>query len=94
MSTPGTLPDEEQKRLTAQILSLIRAAYGEDAQFALAIAKVVVSDGVSGLAVYSSGSTADAKQLASLFALAATHTPRAELRRLAVETGDPDGPKQ
>lgn len=94
MSVPGTLPDDVQARFTAQILSLVRAAYGEDAQFALAVGKVVVYEGTQGIALWSSGSTTDPEILASMFKLAAERTPRAEVRRMAIETGDADGPKQ
>lgn len=94
MPVPGTLSDEDQAKLTAQIMSLVRAAYGEDAQFGLAVAKMVSHEGDSGMALWSFGSTPNPKQLRGLFTLAAAHAPRATHRLLAIEDGNPAGPKQ
>jgi hypothetical protein len=96
-SAPGTLPDDAQKRLSAQVLSLVRAAYGEDAHFGLAVAKFGPSrtnNEAVGLAIYTAGSTSEPQQLAALFSLAAEQMGKAQVRLLAVDDGNPEGPKQ
>lgn len=88
---PGALDDEAQTKFTAQILSLVRAYYGEDAQFALAVVKHVTKVGmIDGAAFYLSGSTQRADILQSIFKVAAHSLKDAPIRKLAVEEGEPE----
>lgn len=87
---PGTLSNEEQKKLMTQVLALIRAAYGEDAQCALAVLKYVKLGDHHGLAMFTMGSTNDPKSLEAAFTIAAQSVTTASIRKLAIETGDPE----
>jgi hypothetical protein len=86
---PGVLSDEQQTRLMSQVLSLVRAAYGENAQVALAVLKYVEQDGMTGLALYPMGSTQDPEALATAFEMAAESLKNSPVRMLSIETGDP-----
>lgn len=93
MQAPGTLSDEQQVRFNAQLLSLVRGFYGEDAQYALAVLKFIPNEGAGGIALYTMGSTDSEANLQRAFMLAADSMLRARMRKLAMEEGEPDSAK-
>ena len=91
---PFVLNDTDQSLFAAQLLCLIRSYYGEKAQYALSVVvPVIKEDEPTGAAFYASGSTDEPEVIRALFNMGAEQMRHAEIRKIAIEDGEPGGAK-
>lgn len=83
-AAPGTLDADGQRRLMAQIVQLVRASFGTDAQLALTVMREIGIGEHRHLAVYSMGTVTE-ESLAWMFRTAAQHLPESTMRALSIE---------
>ena len=82
---PGTLDDDSQRRLMAQVVQLVQEAFGDDAQMAMTVMRWIEGER-EGLAIYTMGTTPDPKRLQTMLTLAAKNLKHrtGEMRTLDV----------
>lgn len=83
-AAPGTLTPEAQRRLMAQIIQLVRASFGDDAQLAMTVMREIQCGDHRHLAVYSMGTVTE-DSLGWMFRMAAENLPQAQMRALVIE---------
>lgn len=91
---PGTLNDDDQRRLMAQMVQLLQAAYGADAHMAITVMKPVNDGERQGTSVFTMSTVPDPNTLRLMLLVAAQELKGVEFRRLVIDDGQDAGRPQ